>query len=79
VSIPTLVLGAANEIRVGDLVEPALARLGADVKLVTQTASRGLLGPREIRSYDLSGTRFTLVLEPFERGGETRVAAIYLQ
>ena len=79
VSIPTLVLGEANEIRVGDLVQPALARFGADVKLVKQATSRGLLGPREIRSYDLSGTKFTLVLEPFERGGQPRVAAIYLQ
>ena len=79
VSIPTLALGEANEIRVGDLVDPALARFGADVKLVRQTTGPGLLGPREVRSYDLSGTKFMLVLEPFERGGEPRVAAIYLQ
>ena len=79
VSIPALVLGEATEIRVGDHVEAALARFGADVTLVKQTIGRGLLGPREIRSYDLSGTRFTLVLEPFERGGQPRVAAIYLQ
>ena len=79
VSIQTLVLGEANEIRVGDRVETALARFGADVKLVKQATGRGLLGPREIRSYDLSGTRFILVLEPFERDGEPRVAAIYMQ
>ena len=31
--------------------------------------------PAEIRSYELSGTRFILVFEPFERSGEPRVAA----
>ena len=79
VSIPALMLGETSEIRVGDRVEPALARLGAGATLIKQTSGPGVLGTREIRSYDLSGTRFMLVLEPFERGGEPRVAAIYLQ
>jgi hypothetical protein len=79
VSIPALMLGETSEIRVGDRVEPALARLGTGATLVKQSSSEGLLGLREIRSYELSGTKFMLVLEPFERGGEPRVAAIYLQ
>ena len=37
------------------------------------------LGPREVRSYQLAGTTFILVLEPFERGGAQRVAGIYMQ
>jgi hypothetical protein len=79
VSVPALMLGEANQIRVGDRVDEAVARLGPGVKLVAQSVAQGLLGPREIRSYDLSGTKFILVLEPFERRGEPRVAAIYLR
>jgi hypothetical protein len=79
ISIPALMLGETSEIRVGDRVDAALARLGAGATLIRQTSSRGVLGPRELRSYELSGTKFMLVLEPFERGGEPRVAAIYLQ
>jgi hypothetical protein len=78
VSVPSLVLGA-HEIRVGDLRSDALARLDASVKLVRQSEERGPLGPRETRSFQLGGTNFILVFEPFERTGESRVAAIYLQ
>ncbi len=52
---------------------------GRAIVLKRQVQERGPLGPREIRSYELSGTRFILVLEPFERRGEPRVAAIYLE
>jgi hypothetical protein len=79
VSVPTLMLGAGNEIRVGDPRGDALARLDAAVTLVKQVEERGPLGAREIRSYQLAGTKFILVFEPFERRGEPRVAAIYLQ
>ena len=79
VSVPTLMLGAGNEIRVGDARGDALARLDATVTLVKQAEERGPLGPREIRAYQLAGTKFILVFEPFERRGAPRVAAIYLQ
>ncbi len=79
VSVPALMLGAANEIRVGDRADAAVSRLDAGVVLVKTTVEGGPLGPREVRSYELSGTRFILVFEPFERRGEPRVAAIYLQ
>ena len=79
VSVPTLMLGAANEIHVGDRVDDAIAQLEAGVVLVNTAMERGPLGPREVRAYELSGTRFILVLEPFEPGGVPRVAAIYLQ
>ena len=79
VSVPTLLLGAGNEIRVGDARPEALARLDASVTLVSQAEERGPLGMREIRSYQLAGTKFILVFEPFERRGAPRVAAIYLQ
>jgi hypothetical protein len=79
VSVPTLMLGAGNEIRVGDARGEALARLDASVTLVTQTEEQGPLGVREVRAYQLAGTKFILVFEPFERRGAPRVAAIYLQ
>ena len=83
VSVPTLMLGAGNEIRVGDARGDALARLdavvGETVTLVKQAEERGPLGAREIRAYQLAGTSFILVFEPFERRGAPRVAAIYLQ
>src|ERR1044071_271894 len=79
VSVPTLMLGAGNEIRVGDARGDALARLDATVTLIKQTDERGPLGAREIRAYQLAGTKFILVFEPFERRGAPRVAAIYLQ
>jgi len=79
VSVPTLMLGAGNEIRVGDGRDDALARVGAAVTLVKQIEERGPLGVREIRTYQLAGTSFILVFEPFERRGAPRLAAIYLQ
>jgi hypothetical protein len=79
VSVPTLMLGAGNEIRVGDARSDALARLDTTVTLIKQTDERGPLGAREIRAYQIAGTKFILVFEPFERRGAPRVAAIYLQ
>jgi hypothetical protein len=79
VSVPTLMLGGRQEIKVGDRAADALAELGSSVTLVTQVTERSPIGTREIRSYQLSGTNFILVFEPFERRGELRVAAIYLQ
>jgi hypothetical protein len=79
VSLPMLMLGPGHEVRVGDSAVDALARLTSTAKLVKRVEEVGPLGPRDIRSYDLAGTTFILVLEPFERRGEPRVAAIYLR
>jgi hypothetical protein len=79
VSVPTLMLGAGNDIRVGDARDAALAHLDKTVTLLKQSEERGPLGAREIRAYQLAGTKFILVFEPFERRGAPRLAAIYLQ
>jgi len=79
VSVPTLMVGGAHEIKVGDRAADALGQLVSPVTLVKQTVERGPIGTREIRLYQLAGTQFILVFEPFERRGELRVAAIYLQ
>jgi hypothetical protein len=79
VSVPMLMLAEAQELRVGDRADDAMARLGPKVTLLSKVTERGPLGGREVRSYQLAATRFIVVLEPFERAGEPRVAGIYLQ
>jgi hypothetical protein len=77
--VPAIALGEGVQIRVGDGAADALSRLAPGVTLLSQVTDRGPLGAREVRSYQLAGTKFILVLEPFERGGTVRVAGIYLQ
>jgi len=79
VSVPALMLGAERDVRVGNFADDALAKIGSTAALVKQVAERGPLGARDVRTYRLAGTTFILVLEPFERNGAPRVAAIYLQ
>jgi hypothetical protein len=79
VSVPALMLGADRDVRVGNFADDALAKIGSAASLVKQVAERGPLGARDVRTYKLAGTTFILVLEPFERNGAPRVAAIYLQ
>jgi hypothetical protein len=74
VSVPTLVLAAGREVYVGEARDAAVASLGS-LTLLRRTEEPGPLGAREVRSYQ----GVTLVLEPFERAGNLRVAAIYLQ
>jgi hypothetical protein len=78
--VPVLTLGT-SEIKVGDLMSAAVSRLAAaapGLQQVRRATERGPIGLREIRWYQLSGTSFIVVFEPFERRGEPRIAAIYL-
>jgi hypothetical protein len=74
VSVPMLVLAAGREVHVGELRASALDSLGS-MRLVTRAEESAPLGTREVRTYQ----GVTLVFEPFERAGDSRVAAIYLQ
>ena len=74
ISVGTLVLGANRQIHVGDAKPDTIARLAAQTP-VKRTEERGPFGVREVRSY----AGFTLVFEPLERAGDSRVAAIYVQ
>jgi hypothetical protein len=74
VSVPALMLAAGREVHVGEARDAAVASLGS-LTLLRRTEEPGPLGAREVRSYQ----GVTLVLEPFERAGDPRVAAIYLQ
>ncbi len=78
VSIPTLVV-AGEDLRVGDAADAAIVRLSGSATLVASAAERGPLGPRQVRSYRLDGSNVFIVLEPFEKQGPSRVAAIYLR
>jgi hypothetical protein len=73
VSVGTLVLAADRQIQVGDAKPDAIARLASQT-LVERSEERGPFGMREVRTY----AGFTLVFEPLERAGESRVAAIYV-
>lgn len=78
VSVPALMFGAQH-IKVGDSLALVLSHLDSSIKLAKKVVEPGPLGHREIHWYELAGTRFLLVAEPFERGGEPRLSAIYLQ
>ena len=78
VSVPALMLGT-QELKLGDPFAQTLARLDPSVAMVNRTIEQGPLGTREVRAYELAGTRFILVAEPFQRGGELRLSGIYLQ
>ena len=78
VSVPALTFGA-HEIKVGDGLALALTRLDPTITMTNRRVETGPLGRREVRSYEVSGMRFILVAEPFERGAEPRLSAIYLQ
>lgn len=78
VSVPVLLLPGDKAVRVGDSVAAIAARLGREAEIGTQTVEPARFGDRLTRFYELAGTRFVLVFEAFEAGGEPRVAAIYL-
>ena len=78
VAAPKLMLGGGVELAVGEPADQATMKLAAAAE-TSRVSERGPLGAREIRSYELAGTRFIIVFEPFERNGETRVAGIYLR
>jgi hypothetical protein len=79
VSVPVLLLSSKKEVRVGDTVSAVAARLGRDAEVGSQIVEPARFGDRLTRFYEQGGTRFVLVFEPFESGGQPKVAAIYLQ
>ncbi|HET7619168.1 MAG TPA: hypothetical protein VF159_12790 [Gemmatimonadaceae bacterium] len=78
VSVPVLPFRDGKDVRVGDSASEVAARLGRSGESGRQEVDRGALGERLTRFYEYAGFRFIVVFEPFERGGEPRVAAIYL-
>jgi hypothetical protein len=78
VSVPVLPLADGKELKIGDSIAAVAARLGRAAESGRQEVDRGSLGERFTRFYEYAGARFILVFEPVDRGGELKVAAIYL-
>ena len=78
VSVPVLPFLDGKEIRVGQTAATVAANLGRAAESGRQEVDRGTLGERLTRFYEYAGSKFIVVFEPFERGGEPRVAAIYV-
>jgi hypothetical protein len=76
VSVPVLLLTGRKEVRVGDTASEIATLLGRSAEVGTQSVERAPYGERLIRFYEYEHTRFVLVFEPFEEGGEPKVAAI---
>jgi hypothetical protein len=79
VSVPMLLLSDGNVVRVGERLDPVTLRFGGPTDLNPDLIERAPNGQRLTRFYEYAGNRFVLVFETFERNGEPRIAAIYLQ
>ena len=79
VSVPMLLLENGLSVRVGEGLDTVALRLSGAAETRPQSVERAASGERLTRFYEYAGARFVLVFEPFERNGEPRIAAIYLQ
>ena len=79
VSVPLLLLGNGQEVRIGDRASEVAARLGSAAKLVSESVERTAVRERLTRFYTDVGVQFAVVYEAIERTAEPRVAAIYLR
>ena len=77
ISVPLLLLSDGTKINIGDTASQVAARLGHNEESAPPSVERAPHGERLTRTYEHQGLRFRLVLEPFDKGSEPRVAAIY--
>jgi hypothetical protein len=79
VSVPLLLLGDGQEVKIGDRASEVAASLGSAAKIISESVERSAVGERLIRFYGNVGVQFAVVYEALERSAEPRVAAIYLR
>jgi hypothetical protein len=79
VSVPLLLLGNGQEVKIGDRASEVAARLGSAAKLISESVERSAVRERLTRFYSDVGVQFAVVYEAIERTAEPRVAAIYLR
>jgi hypothetical protein len=79
VSVSVLPLADGKELRIGDTLASVAQRLGRAAESGRQAVDRSAFGERLTRFYEYAGSRFILVFERLERGGDVKVAAIFLQ
>jgi hypothetical protein len=77
--VPSLLLPDGRQVRQGDALEQVASQLGASCPSGADVVEEGPLGNRITRACEHAGTKFVLVLEPYERNGPPRVTAIYLR
>jgi hypothetical protein len=77
ISLPLLVFSDGTQINIGETASHVAARLGRNTEAAPPSLERAPYGERLTRTYDHRGIRFRLVFEPFDKGAEPRVAAIY--
>jgi hypothetical protein len=79
VAVPMVLLGDGREVRLGDRAADVAARLGAAVRVVSESIERSDAHARITRFYDYLGLQFVLVFEAPQPAAEPHVAAIYLR
>ncbi len=79
ISVPSLLLPDGRQVRIGDTLAQVTSEIGSSFKPGADVIEAGALGNRLTRSCEYAGTKFILVLEPYERSGPPRVTAIYLR
>ena len=75
ISLPVLVFADGKEVRLGETLSEVVSRIGRGAG--TPVAERAPNGERVTRAYEYGGRFFQLVFEPFSKGEEPRLAAIY--
>jgi len=79
VSVPLVVLSTGSELRLGEMESVAAGKLKPAWRVGGDVLERGAAGNRITRTYDDSGHRFILVLEPPTGGAERRISALYVR
>jgi hypothetical protein len=77
ISVPLLLFSDGTKIDIGEPASRVAARLGPSTEVAPPAVERAPHGERVTRTYEHQGIRFRLVFEPFDKGSDPRVAAIY--
>jgi hypothetical protein len=79
VSVPVLALPDGTALKLGESVSAVSSKLGRSAESGRQEVDRGRFGDRLTRFYEHAGSRFILVFEPTDPGGEARLSAIFVR
>ena len=77
IAVPLLLLSDGTKISIGETVSEVVARLPRSAEVAPPSVERAPHGERVTRTYEHHGIRFRLVVEPFDKGAEPRITAIY--
>jgi hypothetical protein len=77
ISVPLLLLSDGTKINLGETASDVIARLPRKAEAAPLSVERAPYGERVTRTYEHQGIRFQLVFEPFDKGAEPRVTAIF--